>query len=57
MPIIAVCPKGEEVTITSLGVVREPINLHTARLRVNGYNATKVREALFVVADNVTNIN
>jgi hypothetical protein len=57
MPIVAVCPKGEEVTIASLGVVREPINLHTARLRVNGYNATKVRSTLLVIADNVTNVN
>jgi hypothetical protein len=57
MPIVAVCPKGEKVTIASLGIVGEPINLHTATLGVNGYNTTKVRSTLLVVADNVTNAN
>jgi hypothetical protein len=54
MPIVAVCPKGEEVTIASLGIIGEPINLHTARLAINGYNTTKVGSTLLVIADNVT---
>jgi len=54
MPIIAVCPKREEVTIASLGIIGEPINLHTAIIQVNGYNTTKVGSTLLVIADNVT---